>query len=430
MPKPYKAKHRGKHLATVYPKCQGRESYRVAWRVKGQRQMRSFRRLSEAKAFADAKAEELYRGAEAATLTDAQARDASAALEHLRKFYAQTGVQLSLAGVAQEYCSERAKLNGHTLAQAVDGFLSTVATVKRKPLAEAVTDYLAGRKADVEAITREGKKRPPSAVYEYNVGMWAEEFANTFPGYAVCDLKKEHLDTYLQKFGGLSAKSRNDRRAVLRMLLSWCVRKDYLAPTHRLFEADKLKAEDASPGEIEHYRPKELAAMLKTADANLRPVIALGGLGGLRREEILRLDWADVWRVKGKVEISKRIAKGRKRRLVSVCAALGAWLRPYRRHAGPVWGKSPDALEEALASLRDGLNIPARRNGLRHGFATFHMALYSNENLTAAEAGNSPQMLHEHYRGLATPAEARKWFGVRPAKAASGTEDKIVELNG
>ena len=49
---------------------------------------------------------------------------------------------------------------------------------------------------------------------------------------------------------------------------------------------------------------------------------------------MLRLDWADVWRVKGKVEISARIAKGRKRRLVDICPALAAWLRPYRNVTG------------------------------------------------------------------------------------------------
>jgi integrase len=65
-------------------------------------------------------------------------------------------------------------------------------------------------------------------------------------------------------------------------------------------------------------------------------VIALGGLAGLRREEIMRLEWADVWRVKGKVEISARIVKGRKRRLVDICPALAEWLRPYRNAAALV----------------------------------------------------------------------------------------------
>jgi len=44
-------------------------------------------------------------------------------------------------------------------------------------------------------------------------------------------------------------------------------------------------------------------------------------------------------------------------------------------------------------------------------------ALHANENLTAQQAGNSPAMIHPHYKGLATKAEAEKWFAVMPTKA-------------
>jgi integrase len=136
------------------------------------------------------------------------------------------------------------------------------------------------------------------------------------------------LNAYIGKFKEISSKSRNDRRATVKMFLRWCAAKDYLPQNHRLFEAVDFKAEDVDMAEIDFYRPKELRDMLNGADAALLPYIALGGLAGLRREEIMRLEWADVWRVDGNVEISSRIAKGRKRRLVSICPALAAWLRP------------------------------------------------------------------------------------------------------
>jgi integrase len=210
----------------------------------------------------------------------------------------------------------------------------------------------------------------------------------------------------------------------VKQFLRWCMAKDYLAQQHRLFEAVGFKTEETGEGEIDFYRPKELRDMLNAADAELVPVIALGGLGGLRREEIMRLDWSDVWRVPGHVEISARIAKGRKRRLVNVCRALAAWLRPYRNATGQVWGKSPDALEEALTALRERLSIPARRNGLRHGFITFYMALHVSEDKAAAQAGNSPAMIHEHYRGLARRKEAVQWFEVKPPRSKSS----IIQL--
>ena len=52
------------------------------------------------------------------------------------------------------------------------------------------------------------------------------------------------------------------------------------------------------------------------------------------------------------------------------------------------------------------------------GHAVCDYALYADEGLTAKEAGNSPAMVHKNYKGLATKAEAEKWFAVAPPKPA------------
>ena len=71
-------------------------------------------------------------------------------------------------------------------------------------------------------------------------------------------------------------------------------------------------------------------------------------------------------------------------------------------------------LHEDFAALRESLGIPNRHNGLRHAFVSAHFAAYSDENLTSAQAGNSPQMIHAHYNGLLTKAEGEAWFAVTP----------------
>jgi len=349
---PKKVKHRNKVLAKIYRPCAGRGSYRVAWTVGSKRMMKSFRTYGGkggALEYAEDLVPDLAKGSQVTALTPGQAGDALAAFERLQRFYQSTGCRLTLLGAVSDCCEAMQKLTGFTLGEAVERFLATVADVQRKTLAEAVAEFIADRKPLAES--QDGKRSKLSPVYAYNVSMWLNEFAGTFPGYAVCDLTKEHLNTYLGNFRELSAKSRNDRRAVVKMFLRWCVTKDYLSQHHRLFDAVKMKTEAVDQQDIDFCRPSELRAMLDAAEDDLRPVIALGGLAGLRREEILRLDWADVWRVRGKVEISAHIAKGRKRRLVDICPALALWLNPYRKATGPVWGKSPDALEEALSAL-------------------------------------------------------------------------------
>ena len=200
------------------------------------------------------------------------------------------------------------------------------------------------------------------------------------------------------------------------MFLRWAVEKDYLATTHRLFETADLKQEPAEPEEIDYYRPKELADLLSHAGSELLPVLALAGLAGIRFKEICRLTWEDVFRVRGHIEISAFKAKTRSRRLVQTCPALSAWLAPYRDSKGLVWTKSYDMLHIDFEESRGTLKIPNRRNGLRHAFISCHFAMYSDEGLTAAQAGNSPAMVHKHYKGLVTRAAAKKWFAVAPAK--------------
>jgi integrase len=130
----------------------------------------------------------------------------------------------------------------------------------------------------------------------------------------------------------------------------------------------------------------------------------------------MRLDWQDVFRVPGHIEITAIKSKTRSRRLVEMPPALAEWLEPYRGRTGRIWLKSVDMFHTDFGTLRDTLKIPNRRNGLRHGFVSYHYALHADEGLTAKNAGNSPSMVHKHYKGLATKAEAEKWFNVLPPK--------------
>jgi integrase len=152
-------------------------------------------------------------------------------------------------------------------------------------------------------------------------------------------------------------------------------------------------------------------------------MVAIGGLAGLRTAEILRLTWQDVFRVPGHIEITASKSKTRQRRLVEAVPALAAWLEPFRQLTGkvcPITAASVDVLwQQQFLALCDHAGVSRKRNGLRHAFCSFHFALHANENLTAAQAGNSPSMIHQHYKGLATRAEAEKWFGVQPDRAAN-----------
>ena len=409
---PKRIKHRGRVLAMIYGKSKGRNSYRVGWYVAGKRQMASFKTYSLAKRHADDLVKDLAKGSQVTALHPAQARDALAALERLEEYYRVTGRRVSLLAGISAFAESSTKLNGRSLGEAVEGFLQTVVSVSRKDVSEAVEQFLRERKQKAKA--KDGKRAQLSASYETHVAGWLQGFASTFPATAACDLTKEHLNLYFSPFTEVGAKNRNDRRAAVKMFLSWAVRQDYLAVNHRLLESSGMTRETVETADTDFFRPDELQKLLDNAPDDFRPVLAIAGLAGLRGEEIMRLDWAGVWRVEGHIEITARQAKTRQRRLVEICPALAAWLKPCRLATGNIFSAGVHVFQRGFVKLRDNLKIPARRNGLRHAFCTYHFALYSNENLTAAQAGNSPTMIHAHYKGLATKAEAKDWFKVHP----------------
>lgn len=433
-----------KAKVTIYGKKKTYSFYRVCWRVDGERKMKSFQAYSEAKHYADTLLGQLSKGSRVTALTPGQANDALAAYERLQRYYVATGRKLSLFAAVSDYAESAGRLPDHTLADAIDGFLNSVAKVQRKDLKEAVDQFIESRKA--KTLAENGKRPRISPEHHYNTSIWLREFAATFPGHAVCDLAKNHLTLYMEKHGKASPKTRNERRGVVKMLLKWCVEKDYLAPTHRLFETSEMAKENAQPEEIELYTPGEFRLLLERANKipemvpskekpdqeemqadyrELLPLLALAGLAGMRLREIMRLDWKDVFHQSGCIEVKAHKSKTRSRRLIPICASLLAWLQPYRERTGRLWSKSYDMFHIDFAALRKELEIPNRRNGLRHAFVSAHYAAHSDEGLTAQQAGNSPDMIHQHYKGLMTKEQGEAWFAVSPGEPAN-----VISLRG
>ena len=196
---PKRLRHRGKGkvLATIYKTPAG---YRLYWRqrVDGKRksQMKLFGNYASAKREGDKVVTDLANGT-ASALSPGQAADAQNAIEELQRFYQTTGKRISIRFAVGSFCEASRKLDGRALAEAVDGFLSNVATVKRVDLAEAVKQFVEGRK--LRTVAKDGKRPQLSPGWHYIVAMWLREFAKSFPGHAVCDLSREHLTAYCQR---------------------------------------------------------------------------------------------------------------------------------------------------------------------------------------------------------------------------------------
>jgi len=418
---------------TIYGKKKNYPFYRIIYRADGKRRMQHFAKYSDALKAAETKAEQLWKAHPIVALSPVQTRDAITAFQMLDAFRPQ-GQRISLSTIVSEAIDLLKRAAGRSMREIGDGFMANDATINRTDLAEAVSEFL--QAADVRAKSSDGQRAQISSKYAYNRRKQLEKFAAAFPGTAVSELTKAHVDQFFESLGeiasksrnkkkAISAKSRNHYRAFVRQFFAWAVRKDYLAANHRLGEAESLRSEIANITETLFYTPDEFMALLVAAKdelAELRPIIAIGGLAGLRTAEMLRLDWADIWRVPDHIEVSAGKSKTRQRRLVETCPALKQWLELHKdKKVGPLWEGHEVTFQQKFVELCEiaKLNkksIKRKSNGLRHAFCTFHYALHANENLTSQQAGNSPAMIHQHYKGLATKADAEKWFAVMPSK--------------
>ncbi|MBM3847328.1 MAG: hypothetical protein FJ405_13730 [Verrucomicrobia bacterium] len=405
---PKTVKHR-RSKATIYGKTASYAFYRVAFYSGGRRVVQSFKTYNEAMERAESAVRDLSSGSVASGLSPKQSVDAVAALERLEALKLKTGRSLSLIGVVSEYEEATSRLNGLSLGAAVDAYLNSVAVLTPTTVDAAMEEFIASIRN--RSQSKDGKRPQISAKYAYNLEIQIRRFAESFPATQMADLKKGLIDEFFRSLSKFSAKLRNHHRAVLRRFFLWAVRKDYLPANHRLLESEGMRSERANTSEVEPYSPDEFATLLAGSEGPMRVLIAIGGMTGLRTAELLRLDWSDIWRVRDHIEVTAGKSKTRARRLVPIPEALARLLEPWgTQRAGRVWEGHEVTFQQHFSELAKELKIPRRANGLRHGFCTYHFALHSNENLTAAIAGNSPQMIHAHYRGLATRTEAENWF--------------------
>ena len=92
--------------------------------------------------------------------------------------------------------------------------------------------------------------------------------------------------------------------------------------------------------------------MLTGIEAKFLPLVALGGLAGLRTAEIHRLEWKDIDIHGGHIVVSNQKAKTGHRRMVPILPALRAWLEPLANGTGPGYPRIPATLPCSAPSGR------------------------------------------------------------------------------
>ncbi|HIL68586.1 MAG TPA: site-specific integrase, partial [Verrucomicrobia bacterium] len=138
---------------------------------------------------------------------------------------------------------------------------------------------------------------------------------------------------------------------------------------------------------------------------------------GLRRSEFFELEWSEVDLDERTIEVKAAKAKTRQRRVIHMQDNLREWLMNHRKTKGPICPeKHIDGFSERLRKLAGKAGIdPWPHNAIRHSFGSYFLAKTKDENLTAKEMGNSPQIMHKHYRAVVKTGEADKYWKLVPS---------------
>ena len=175
---PVKIKHRHAK-AVIYGKTAGYDFYRVAITAAGKRCLKSFQTYSEAKEYAEAKVRELARGDQAAALTPKESTDTLTIRTVLDDFRRDTGRSVTALEAVKAYLHAMRKPGDRQLDAAVDGYLNSVAEIKRKDVGEAVTEFAQYLKGQTKSANDKRPQLCPK--HAYNLEIQLRSFANTFP---------------------------------------------------------------------------------------------------------------------------------------------------------------------------------------------------------------------------------------------------------
>lgn len=254
------------------------------------------------------------------------------------------------------------------------------------------------------------------------LGQFASAFTTT-----ISSVNPAQVRTYVQGLRNsngspLAPRSRENHRRLIVTLFQHAAQQGYVA---RDTAADiaNIQGPRVVAGQTGIFTPNQIQQILMALTGSDRVICALGAFCGLRSAELGRLRWENIRMDQGVVVIDAQQTKTASRRVIPLPENAIAWIAPLipTKASGRISRhEHPDYQGEHLAETAQALGIQWVRNGLRHSWCSYRLAVTKNAALTAHEAGNSPQILHRHYNELVTEAEAKEWFSVAPEPPTAG----------
>ena len=219
-----------------------------------------------------------------------------------------------------------------------------------------------------------------------------------------------------------SSRTRNNYLTDLRTFFSWLVDEGVLtsSPVGKIKKWKQSEAEESAAASkrskiLDYGEVIQVIGAVLKYEPDIMAHVALGLWAGLRPErELERIGWDDIMLDERLIHVSKRNAKDRQNRYIPMSPNLYEWLRWAKKEKLPLPRTDMNSHFEN-ARKQVGLwkdNWP--HDGVRHTFASNHLAVYGADATIEALGHGDYDMLFKNYRTLVKRAGGEKHFNILP----------------
>lgn len=252
-----------------------------------------------------------------------------------------------------------------------------------------------------------------------------DAFADAFPG-KIEALSRGAVEKWID---GLSVGPRRWNNVREHLVSLWKFARREGAITAAVHGPEMIERKKVSY-QVETYTPDEFDAYLKATPGEWLPSLVLMALCGIRPMELFvevrhaepkpTLRWENFLWDRCKVDVPAEVAKDRRRRFVPLCAAALVLLAGWRDAKGFIAPRE-DAYK-FTGKWAKAAGVKWKKDGWRHSYASYRLAVTQNVHALADEMGNSVHMIRTHYLDRKHEDEAHRWFRVRKVPKSVGSD--------
>lgn len=246
------------------------------------------------------------------------------------------------------------------------------------------------------------------------------DFSRRFGDRKAHEVTRDEIGDWLSDMASVNergAQSRCHYLSKASQFFIWCIKNKYCEEN----PVAAIGRPKVVTGEIEYFDVAQCRRILELAPKyGLYHYMVLGLFPGIRPKELRRVRGEYIRLDRRIIILNAAATKKNRRRFVEVPNgdAFGdctfTWLSEQPLD-GPVFDGSHSTFVRRFREFRDALGFNWIQDGLRHAAATYHFALYGDAAKTAALLGERDiRTLLEHYKGLATKADAEQFYALRP----------------